>query len=66
MLAKFMYIRAQQGVNQSQSATSKRFKAVFLVPIKALVDQQSEAFRKVFIDQPETILRIIDNQTGDK
>jgi replicative superfamily II helicase len=45
---------------------SKRFKAVFLVPIKALVDQQCEAFRKVFIDQPDSILKTIDNQAGER
>jgi ERCC4-related helicase len=46
--------------------TRKRFKAVFLVPIKALVDQQCEAFRKVFIDQPDSILKPIDTQAGER
>lgn len=61
-----MYIRSQQEVNPVRSGTSRRFKAVFLVPIKALVDQQCEAFRKVFIDQPDRILKPIDNQNGEK
>ncbi|CAF5118868.1 unnamed protein product, partial [Rotaria sp. Silwood1] len=69
MVAKFLYILSFQKLNNtSASATSsnaiRRFKAVFLVPIKALVAQQCAAFRKVFIDQPDSILKSIDNLIG--
>ncbi|CAF1411589.1 unnamed protein product [Rotaria sp. Silwood1] len=71
MVAKFLYILSFQKLNNtSASATSsnaiRRFKAVFLVPIKALVAQQCAAFRKVFIDQPDSILKSIDNQAGER
>lgn len=60
MIAKFRYIQS------IVSNRSKKFKAIFLVPIKALIDQQCNAFRQVFIDQPETILKPIDGQTGER
>ena len=66
MVAKFFYILSQQSTPQSSSTISRRFKAVFLVPIKALVDQQCEAFRKVFIDQSDSIVKTIDNQVGER
>lgn len=70
IVAKFFYILSlQKQINNSQkspSATSRRFKAVFLVPIKALVDQQCAAFKQVFIDRPESILKTIDTQTGER
>ncbi len=69
LVAKFFYIQALQNASQlpqSPSTKSKRFKAVFLVPIKALVDQQCEAFRKVFIDQPDSILKTIETQAGER
>ena len=74
IVAKFFYILShQKQVNNLQKPpsatslnTSRRFKAVFLVPIKALVDQQCAAFKQVFIDRPESILKTIDNQTGER
>jgi replicative superfamily II helicase len=69
MVAKFFHIQSLQDASQlpkSPSIKSRRFKAVFLVPIKALVDQQCEAFRKVFIDQSDSILKAIDNQAGER
>jgi replicative superfamily II helicase len=69
MVAKFFYILSQQKLShssKSSSTISRRFKAVFLVPIKALVDQQCEAFKKVFIDQSDSILKTIDTQAGER
>jgi replicative superfamily II helicase len=69
MVAKFFHILSLQDINTTQSYSSnraRRFKAVFLVPIKALVDQQYSAFKKVFIDQPESILKTIDTQVGER
>ncbi|CAF1045185.1 unnamed protein product [Rotaria sordida] len=71
IVAKFLHILSLQKLNSaSASATPldaiRRFKAVFLVPIKALVAQQCTAFRQVFIDQPDSILKSIDNQAGER
>jgi len=48
------------------SESTRRFKVAFLVPIRALVEQQCEAFEKVFIDDTKRILQKIENQSGDK
>ena len=71
MIAKFFYIQSLQSSPTETrysivAGRSRRFKAVFLVPIKALVDQQCAAYRQVFIDQSETILKPIDNQAGER
>jgi replicative superfamily II helicase len=66
MVAKFFYILSLQKRLNGGSNRSRNFKAVFLVPIKALVDQQCSAFQKVFIDQWESILKPIDNQAGER
>ncbi|CAF0876492.1 unnamed protein product [Adineta steineri] len=65
IVAKFFYILSRQKLNNSPNI-SRQFKAVFLVPIKALVDQQCEAFRKVFIDEPDSILLKVENQAGER
>ncbi|CAF4833279.1 unnamed protein product, partial [Rotaria socialis] len=62
----FLHIRSLQNVITPSSSSTSRFKAVFLVPIKALVAQQCAAFRQAFIDQPDSILKPIDNQVGER
>ncbi|CAF2758274.1 unnamed protein product [Rotaria sp. Silwood2] len=72
MVAKFLHILSLQKFNNTSASSATpsngvgRFKAVFLVPIKALVAQQCTAFRKVFIDQPDSILKQIDAQVGER
>ncbi|CAF3376015.1 unnamed protein product [Rotaria socialis] len=66
IVAKFLHIRSLQNVITPSSSSTSRFKAVFLVPIKALVAQQCAAFRQAFIDQPDSILKPIDNQVGER
>ncbi|UJR31193.1 hypothetical protein I4U23_018699 [Adineta vaga] len=69
MVAKFFHILSLQNISNSSRTSSnsgRRFKAVFLVPIKALVDQQYSAFQKVFIDEPDSILKTIENQVGER
>jgi ERCC4-related helicase len=63
LVAKYFHILSLQNAVRG---SPRRFKAVFLVPIKALVDQQCVAFRKVFIDQPEQILATIDTQAAER
>ena len=64
LVAKYLHILSLR--NAAVRGSSRRFKAVFLVPIKALVDQQCAAFKKVFIDQPEQILVTIDTQAATR
>ncbi|CAF0782585.1 unnamed protein product [Didymodactylos carnosus] len=71
IVVKFLYILTKQSSNignnnnyLKKSSNSSRFKCVFLVPIKALIEQQCIAFKKIFPDQSDKILKQIDKEAA--